>query len=79
MTSTRKEAALPTTPALPQTGFMRLREVLKLIPISKTRWRTGMKRGQFPQPVKLGRLAFYRCEDIRVLIKRIAKGEFKCD
>lgn len=79
MNSTEREIALPATPALPKDGFIRLREVLRFIPVSKTKWRMGVKSGKFPQPVKLGRLALYRCEDIRGLIKRIGKGEFQCD
>lgn len=79
MKSTEKEKSQSATLALPKDGFLRLRDVLKFIPVSRTKWRMGVKNGEFPQPVKLGRLALYRCEDIRSLIKRIGKGEFQCD
>ena len=40
----------------PQTplGFLRLLQILELIPMSKSAWWAGVKSGQFPQPVKLG-------------------------
>jgi predicted DNA-binding transcriptional regulator AlpA len=36
------------------TGFLRLDQVLKLIPVSKATWWNGCKSGQFPKPYKLG-------------------------
>jgi prophage regulatory protein len=34
-------------------GFLRLPQVLKLIPVSKSTWWNGCKTGQFPKPYKL--------------------------
>ncbi|GAB7024741.1 helix-turn-helix transcriptional regulator [Salidesulfovibrio brasiliensis] len=57
---------------LPATGFMRLADVLKFIPVSKTTWWEGVKQGDFPQPVKLGeRITAWRAEDIAALIDRL--------
>lgn len=62
--------AHPTT--LPTTGFLRLRDVLRFVPICKTKWYAGVKDGRFPKPVALGpRTAAYRAEDIRALIERL--------
>ncbi|MDE7065030.1 MAG: transcriptional regulator [Desulfovibrionaceae bacterium] len=59
-------------PALPETGFLRLADVLRYIPIKKTRWYKGVKNGEFPAPIAYGtRAKFYRVEDIRALIERI--------
>ncbi|MDY6905589.1 MAG: hypothetical protein SWH61_12995 [Thermodesulfobacteriota bacterium] len=33
---------------------MRLRDVLKVIPVASSAWWAGVKTGRFPQPVKLG-------------------------
>ncbi len=56
-------------PQLPETGFMRLPDVLALVPVSKTTWWLGIKTGRFPKPVKLGpRTTAWRAEDIRELI-----------
>lgn len=57
---------------LPTTGFLRLNDVLKFIPLKKTAWYEGVAEGRFPQPVALGpRAKAYRCEDIRALIERL--------
>ena len=54
---------------LPQEGFVTLRQILHFIPISKPTWYKGMKKGIFPQPIKLGRYCFWNVEVIRNLIK----------
>lgn len=57
---------------LPETGFVRLAHVLKIIPVCRTAWFAGIKEGRFPKPVSLGpRTSAYRVEDIRALIKAL--------
>jgi prophage regulatory protein len=41
-------------PALPETGFVRLPQILSLIPISRSAWWAGIREGKFPQGIKLG-------------------------
>ncbi len=60
---------------LPSTGFLRLNQVLKLIPLRPTRWFEGVKTGEFPRPIKLGRTSLYRIEDILALIERLSQTE----
>lgn len=56
---------------MPETGFVRLPTVLKLIPVSKSTWWAGVKTGRFPRPVKLGpRMTVWRVEDIQELIDK---------
>lgn len=63
-------------PVLPETGFLRLADVLKLVPVCKTAWYNGVRSGDFPQPVALGKRARgYRVEDVRALIDRLNAGE----
>ena len=58
-------------PALPETGFLRLKQVLAFIPVGRTHWYEGIKRGVYPAPVALSKRARgYRVEDIRSLIER---------
>jgi len=65
--------AIHHTPTLPETGFLRLNQVLQLIPYKKTAWYAGLKAGRFPKPVPLGdRPRGYRAEDIRALIQRLS-------
>jgi len=59
---------------LPETGFLRLPEVLKYIPVGKSTWWAGVKSGRYPKAVKLGqRITAWRVEDIRGLIDQHAK------
>ena len=59
--------------ALPETGFVRLKQILAPygpIPVSKSTWWAGVKNGRFPKPVKLGpRTPAWRITDIRRLIE----------
>jgi len=59
---------LPVT--LPETGFLRLPQVLTFVPISKsTLWRR-VTAGTFPAPVKLSaRVTAWRAEDVRKWIQ----------
>ena len=55
---------------LPETGFVRLPEVLKVFPVSKSTWWAGVKDGRFPEGVKLGpKMTAWKVEDIRALIE----------
>jgi prophage regulatory protein len=60
-----------------RTGYLRITEILgdqtqgvqPLIPVSKTAWYDGIKRGIYPKPVKLGnRTSAWRSRDIQELI-----------
>lgn len=56
---------------MPETGFLRLPEVLGLYPVSKATWWAGIREGRFPAGVKLGpNTTAWRVEDIRALIER---------
>jgi len=60
---------------LPETGFLRLPEVLQFIPVGKTVWWEGVRNGRFPKAVKLSpRCTAWRAEDIKALIERIGSG-----
>lgn len=61
---------------LPPAGFLRLPQVLALIPISKSSWWAGIKSGRYPKPVKLSeRCTVWRVEDIRALIEQVGGVE----
>ncbi len=62
-----------STSKLPETGFLRLKEVLKVIPVGKTTWWLGVKTGRFPKSVKLDlRITAWRVEDIQSLIQKVS-------
>lgn len=61
---------------IPETGFVRLPQVLSVIPLGKTCWWEGVKSGRFPKPVKLSaRCTAWRAEDIRNLIKALSESQ----
>lgn len=51
-------------------GFLRLPEVLKLIPVSKSTWWAGVRSGRYPQSFKLGeRITAWKAEEIKEFIQ----------
>lgn len=55
---------LSTQVTKPQ-GFLRLGQVLNLIPVSKATWWNGCKSGCFPKPYKLApRITAWKASDI---------------
>ena len=53
-------------------GFLRLPQVLKLIPVCRATWWNGCKSGRFPKPVKLGpRTTAWKAEDIAALVEKL--------
>ena len=60
--------------SIPATGFLRLPQVLSIVPISKSAWWEGCKTGRFPKPVKLGpRTTAWKAEDIAVLVRQLGE------
>lgn len=58
---------------LTETTFLRLPQVLAIIPISKSAWWQGCKDGRFPKPVKLGpRTTAWRSSDIAALVEQLS-------
>jgi prophage regulatory protein len=61
---------------LPETGFLRLPQVLHLIPVSKSTWWAGVQTSRFPKGIKLGpRTTAWRVEDIRCLLESFTAEE----
>jgi prophage regulatory protein len=58
-------------PAIAHSRLLRLPEVLKLYPVSKSSWYAGMAEGRYPAAVKLSkRSVAWRQSDIEALIER---------
>lgn len=55
-------------------GAYRLRDIVQptgLLPISASSWWSGVKKGIYPQPIRLGkRITAWRARDIQALIER---------
>ena len=64
------------TNSISEQGFLRLPQVLKLIPISRSAWWQGCKTGRFPKPVKLGpRTTAWKSSDISALVESFSSKE----
>ena len=64
-----KNLKIPEQQNLPETGLLRLKQVLQFIPVSRSTWLAGVKAGRFPKPLKLSlRTTAWRVEDIRAII-----------
>lgn len=64
----------------PNTGFLRLRQIIgdkttpAIIPVSRSTWLAGVKSGQFPKSIKLGRrITVWKVADILALIDEVNK------
>lgn len=54
-------------------GFLRLPQVLALIPVGRSSWWRGCKEGRYPKPVKIGpRTTVWRAEDIAALLQSLS-------
>ena len=64
------------TTAMHLSGFLRLSQVLVLIPVSKSVWWEGCKTGRFPKPIKLGpRTTVWLAEEIQDYIKSFSHNQ----
>jgi prophage regulatory protein len=62
-------------PTLPDTGYVRLPQVLRVFPVSRSSWYAGIKEGRYPEGILLGpRTRAWRVEDIRKLIEAFNGG-----
>jgi prophage regulatory protein len=51
-------------------SFLRIPQVLELVPVSRSGWWQGVKEGRFPQPVKLSpRVTVWRASDVQAYIE----------
>jgi prophage regulatory protein len=63
---------------LPETGFVRLPQILAVYPVSRSSFWAGVKEGRYPAPVKLSaRCTAWRVDDIRALIESTGQKESK--
>lgn len=57
--------------SLPDTGFIRLPQVLQIIPVARSTWWRGVKSGRYPAGVFISPgCKAWRVEDIRALVER---------
>lgn len=56
-------------------SLLRLPQVLKIIPISKSAWWQGCKNGRYPKPIKLGpRTTVWKASDISAFMRELSRS-----
>lgn len=59
-------------------GFMRIKDVLKLIPVSRATWCEGVRSGLYPDAIHPSPgTSAWRIADIKILIERISNPQAK--
>ena len=65
-----KDSKILETEELPQTGLLRIKQVLRFVPVSRSNWWAGVKSGIYPKPLKLSeRVTCWKAADIRTLVE----------
>jgi prophage regulatory protein len=50
--------------------LLRLRQVLEIVPVSRSTWFAGIRSGRFPRPISLGpRISAWRFRDIQKILQ----------
>ena len=54
-------------------SFLRLKQVLAIVPVSRSTWYSGVQTGRYPAPIKIGeRCAAWRRSDIDRLVQELS-------
>ena len=70
----RKIIEHKTTITLTEPAFLRLPQVLNVVPVSRSSWLRGIESGIYPRPIKLGgqRSVAWKSSDIRLLVEKLS-------
>ncbi|CCO22007.1 helix-turn-helix transcriptional regulator [Maridesulfovibrio hydrothermalis] len=56
----------------PHAGFLRLKDVLKIIPVARSTWLRGVESGRYPRSIKLSeRTVAWAASEIYELVKNL--------
>ena len=59
-------------------SLLRLPQVLKIIPISKSAWWQGCQDGRYPKPIKLGpRTTVWKASDISAFMRQLSRSSIQ--
>ncbi|MEA9599879.1 AlpA family phage regulatory protein [Polynucleobacter sp. AP-Sanab-80-C2] len=53
--------------------LMRIPQILKMMPISKSKFWLMVQKGEFPKPIKIGRSSFWTFEQVQTFIGEKAR------
>jgi prophage regulatory protein len=58
-----------SSPQIPPITLMRIPQILKVMPVSKSKFWLMVQKGEFPKPIKIGRSSFWTIEQVQTFIK----------
>ena len=62
--------------SIPEKGFLRLPQVLTIIPVSSSTWWAKVKDGTYPQPIKIGaNITVWEAEEVWKLHGELSKNK----
>ena len=56
-----------------EVSLMRIPQILKVMPISKSKFWLMVQKGEFPKPIKIGRSSFWTMEQVQTFIRERTK------
>jgi prophage regulatory protein len=54
--------------------LLRIPQILKVMPVSKSKFWLMVKKGEFPKPIKIGRSSFWTIEQVQKFLKERASS-----
>lgn len=64
----------PLYPVQPETGFLRIPQILSLVPVGRSTWWRWCAEGKAPKPIKLGaKTTVWKAEDIAAFLEQLRK------
>ncbi|WP_048812111.1 helix-turn-helix transcriptional regulator [Polynucleobacter asymbioticus] len=58
-----------SSPQIPPITLMRIPQILKVMPVSKSKFWLMVQKGEFPKPIKIGRSSFWTIEQVQTYLK----------
>jgi prophage regulatory protein len=55
-----------------EVSLMRIPQILKVMPISKSKFWLMVQKGEFPKPIKIGRSSFWTIDQVQTFIRERA-------
>jgi len=64
----------PFNPVQPANGFLRINQILALVPVGKSTWWRWCAEGKAPKPLKLGaKTTVWQAEDIAAFLEQLRR------
>jgi prophage regulatory protein len=54
--------------SVPPVALIRIPQILKVMPVSKSKFWLMVQKGEFPKPIKIGRSSFWTIEQVQAFI-----------